>query len=83
MMELIVPGRIRERLVDLGIAQAEGARRCGIQQRAFNHYLSGSRRPDELVIRKICEGLRTHPNYLLGYTDNPVPKRLAEVRDEH
>jgi hypothetical protein len=65
--------RLGHRIATLGISRPEAARRCHIEPRTFGYYFDPKRysEPDYLTLLRICEALRTHPNYLLGVTDNP------------
>lgn len=69
--------RLRARVQELGLSQNEAARRAGLPERRFGHYvkrrldtgLPGE--PDFEDLLKICKALDTHPNYLLGISNNP------------
>src|SRR5882757_6041284 len=60
--------RLRERAKQLGISNAEAARRIGLDERRYAHYVSGRREPDLMTLKSISEGLGTTPNWLLGIT---------------
>jgi transcriptional regulator with XRE-family HTH domain len=57
---------LRRRIADLGLTQAEAARRCNLQNRRFHHYLQGSREPDLATLVRISAVLATTPDALLG-----------------
>lgn len=58
--------RLRERAEQLGISNAEAARRCGLEERRYGHYASGRREPDLATLVLIATTLDTTPNWLLG-----------------
>lgn len=62
--------RLRERAKQLGISNAEAARRVGLDERRYAHYASGRREPDLATLKSIAEGLGTTPNWLLGITSD-------------
>jgi transcriptional regulator with XRE-family HTH domain len=62
--------RLRERAKQLGISNAEAARRVGLDERRYAHYASGRREPDLMTLKSISEGLGTTPDWLLGVTSN-------------
>lgn len=77
MSEQFVPmdlfaSRLRERAAELGIAHAEAARRAGLSERRYSHYVSGIREPDLATLVRIAEALQTTPDVLLGVAD-PKP----------
>ncbi len=57
---------MRERADALGISNAEAARRAGLDERRYAHYISGRNEPDLATMIKIAEILGTTPNWLLG-----------------
>lgn len=57
---------LRERADELQLSHAEIARRCGLTERRFGHYVTGQREPDLATLVKICSTLGTTPNVLLG-----------------
>lgn len=62
----ILSKRLRERAKQLGISNAEAARRVGLEERRYAHYASGRREPDLATLKSISETLGTTPNWLLG-----------------
>ncbi len=60
--------RLQERAKQLGISNAEAARRAGLDERRYAHYASGRREPDLATLVKIGDALGTTPNWLLGVT---------------
>lgn len=62
--------RIASRLSDLGLSQAELARRVGMKQPSINHLIkSGAQGSKHL--HAIARELQTTPEYLTGQTDDP------------
>ena len=57
---------VRERAKELQLSYAEIARRCGLTERRFGHYVTGTREPDLATLIKISTALDTTPNVLLG-----------------
>jgi len=74
---MAVGDRIRERLVELGITQAELARRVELKQPTINALIRGNSR-SSTHLHKIARVLKTTPAYLAGETDDPS----AEAPDE-
>ncbi|OYU48154.1 MAG: transcriptional regulator [Rhizobiales bacterium PAR1] len=58
--------RLKERAKQLGISNAEAARRVGLDERRYAHYASGRREPDLATLKAISEALGITPNWLLG-----------------
>ena len=57
---------VRERAKALELSHAEIARRSGLTERRFGHYVTGTREPDLATLVKISRALDTTPNALLG-----------------
>src|SRR5690606_36337974 len=74
--------RLQERAKQLGISNAEAARRVGLEERRYAHYASGRREPDLATLIRIAETLGTTPNWLLGLSaaisDDP---KIASLLD--
>ena len=68
--------QVRDRSQQLGFSQAEVARRCGVTERAFNHYMSGRSEPNLATLLRVADALDCTPNDLLGIA------RPAAVADE-
>jgi len=58
--------RLRERAAELGISQAEVARRSGLTEQRFYNYVAGVREPDLATLVRIAGTLQTTPDQLLG-----------------
>jgi transcriptional regulator with XRE-family HTH domain len=57
--------RIRERARELGLSDAEVARRVGLSERRYGYYATGEREPNLATLVRICEVLAATPNDLL------------------
>lgn len=68
---------LKNRAEELGISNAEAARRSGLSERRYAHYVSGDREPDLATLVRIAGALGTTPNQLLGLEKMP----LATPRD--
>jgi transcriptional regulator with XRE-family HTH domain len=74
--------RLRQRAKELGISNAEAARRCGLSERRFGHYVSGIREPDLATLVRISRVLETTPDALLGVSQStPKRSRRTVLRD--
>ncbi|MGB3645016.1 MAG: helix-turn-helix transcriptional regulator [Mesorhizobium sp.] len=63
-MELFATN-LRRRAEELGISNAEVARRAGLTERRYGNYVSGRREPDLATLVRIASVLATTPNDLL------------------
>ena len=57
--------RIRERARELGLSDAEVARRAGLSERRYGYYATGEREPNLATLIRICEVLAATPNDML------------------
>jgi transcriptional regulator with XRE-family HTH domain len=57
--------RLRERARQLGLSDAEVARRAGLSERRYGHYVRGNREPDFATLMRICAVIDVTPNDLL------------------
>jgi len=77
----VLAQRLRTRARELGLTDAEVARRAGVTERGYGHYVTGARRPSYETLLRLCAVLETSPNHLLGFegrTDgDPVFGRAA------
>src|SRR3569833_1982399 len=64
---------LRERAEQLGLSNAEVARRSGLTERRYGNYVSGIREPDLATLVSIARALQSTPSLLLGF-------EAAEVR---
>ncbi len=67
---MVVGERLKSRLEQTGISQAELGRRVGLTQGAISHLISGDSRGSK-HLHKIARALGTTPAYLVGETDDP------------
>lgn len=72
----VLAQNLRARGRELGLADAEIARRCGLSQARYQHYVVGRRTPDFQTFLRICDVLGTTPNALLGF--EPSMEVLSE-----
>jgi transcriptional regulator with XRE-family HTH domain len=56
---------LRERARELQLSDAEVARRAGLSERRYGHYVRGTRDPDYATLLRICDVLTVTPNDLL------------------
>ena len=73
--------KVRERCKELDLAHAEVARRSGLTERRFGHYVAGTREPDLATLLKICATLETSPNALLGVEETTKKDRDNSDRE--
>ena len=64
---------LRARAKELGLADAEVARRAGLSQSRYANYVMGVRQPDFDTLLRICRVLDISPNELLGYCPRVAP----------
>jgi len=57
--------RLRERARYLHLSDAEVARRAGLSERRYGHYVRGVREPNFATLLRICPVLDVTPNELL------------------
>ena len=65
--------RLKQQAQNLGISNAEAARRAGLAERRFNNYCNDEREPDLRTLVNIAKALETTLDHLLGVHD--LPKR--------
>src|SRR3954449_580609 len=68
---------LRKRAQELGLPNAEVARRAGVEERRYGHYVSGRNEPDLALLVRIAAVLQTTPDALLnvGEADREGTKR--------
>ena len=64
---------LRQRAQELGLSNAEVARRVGLSERRYAHYVSGRNEPDLAMLVRIGEVLQSTPNQLLGLEQSQGP----------
>jgi transcriptional regulator with XRE-family HTH domain len=57
--------RLRERARQLNLSDAEVARRAGLAERRYGHYVRSTHEPDYATLVRICTALDLTPNDLL------------------
>lgn len=72
--------KLQRRARELGLADAEVARRVGLGQSRYANYLSGAREPDFATLAKICRVLGLTPNMLLDFDPWPDSVETEELR---
>jgi transcriptional regulator with XRE-family HTH domain len=65
--------RLRERARELELSDAEVARRAGLAERRYGHYVRGAREPDLETLLRICAALDVTPNDLLLLDERSRP----------
>jgi transcriptional regulator with XRE-family HTH domain len=79
---LIFAKNLQNRAEELGLPHAEVARRVGLSERRYAHYVSGRNEPDLALLVKIAEVLRLTPNDLLGVgTRTAEPSKRTILQD--
>lgn len=68
-----------------GISEAQIARDLGLDPKRLNRYKQTTREPEYRLLVRIAKALKTHPNWLLGFDDDPDwpksdPMRTLEQR---
>jgi transcriptional regulator with XRE-family HTH domain len=64
--------RLKQQAQNLGISNAEAARRAGLAERRFNNYCNDEREPDLKTLVRIAQALETTLDHLLGVHDLPL-----------
>ena len=75
---------LRKRAEELGISNAEAARRMGLSERRYGNYITGRREPDLATLVRIATILETSPNNLLSFDlnseqDEPLLKQRVRL----
>jgi transcriptional regulator with XRE-family HTH domain len=80
---LIFAKNLKNRAEELGLPHAEVARRVGLSERRYAHYVSGRNEPDLALLVKIADVLRLTPNDLLNAgacTAEPSKRAILQDR---
>ena len=72
---------LRTRAKGLGLSHAAIARRVGISERRYAHYVTGRNEPDLATLVRIAKTLQTSPNELLGFAAETKRSKRALLRD--
>jgi transcriptional regulator with XRE-family HTH domain len=62
--------QLRQRAKELGLSNAEVARRVGLSERRYAFYVTGDHEPDLSTLVRISRALATTPNALLGVSED-------------
>ncbi len=74
-------GALRTRAQELGLSHAAIARRIGVSERRYAHYVTGRNEPDLATLVRIAKALQTPPNELLGFAAETNGSKRALLRD--
>lgn len=58
--------RLRQRTKELGLTNADVARRLDLNDRTYGHYVTGRRQPNLQTLARIAKTLQTSTDFLLG-----------------
>lgn len=72
---------LRRRAEELGLPHAEIARRIGLSERRYAHYVAGRNEPDLATLVRIAKVLETTPNELLGFGPEVRRSRRTMLRE--
>lgn len=73
--------RIRQRIEEMDIDQADVARATGLSSQRLNNYIQGRRPPDIESLVKIAKALRVSADWLVGLSDAiPTDSRTVILR---
>ena len=75
--------RLRRRARELGLSDAEIARRAGLTTTRYGHYVSDYREPDLVTFGRICGVLGITPNHLLAFEAEPDGMEAARALVVH
>lgn len=71
LADMSLGARIKDLLEQVGMSQAELARRVGVRQSTINSLVNGDSRTSRSIVQ-IARELRTTPAYLTGECDDPA-----------
>lgn len=71
---------LRRRAKELGLTDAEVARRVGISERRYGFYVTGDREPDLATLLRISDILQMSADRLLRPWDEAEPSRADRLR---
>lgn len=81
-MSRIRADRLRQAIEDKSISQSELARRVGISQASIAKLVSGEGQGSK-YLHKIASELGTSPEYLMGESDDPTQRAVADRRTSY
>lgn len=67
---------LKKRAYELGLSNAEVARRAGLTERRYGNYITGRREPDLATLVRIANVLESTPNALLDFDKQATPDTL-------
>ncbi len=70
--------KLRQRARELGLTDTEVARRLGLSQARYAHYVNDKREPDFRTFVNICRILSTSSDHLFGIDGTNPPPGLSE-----
>lgn len=73
---------LRDRASELGLSNAEVARRAGLLERRYGNYVAGTREPDLATLVRIAEVLETTTDALLGAARTKKPTDKDRLIDQ-
>jgi transcriptional regulator with XRE-family HTH domain len=71
---------LRTRAEELGLSHAAIARRIGMSERRYAHYVTGRNEPDLAMLVRIAKTLQTSPNELLGFAAETKRSKRSLLR---
>lgn len=72
---------LRKRAEELGISNAEAARRTGLSERRYGNYVSGRREPDLATLVRIAAVLESSPDRLLSFGEAKQSSHEAGAKE--
>lgn len=78
----VLPSRLKARARELGLSDADVARRAGLTERRYGHYVTGTRRPDYETLLRLCNVLDTSPNEVLGYEATQTSDGTTRLKEQ-
>jgi transcriptional regulator with XRE-family HTH domain len=78
-MDDVFTKRLEQMMQAMQMTQRDLAIEIGVQRQTVSLYVLGRSRPDTDRLILIAKALRTTPNYLLGFTDDPNQEGVNRV----
>ena len=72
--------RLKARARELGLSDAEIARRLNLSHGRYNHYANNVNEPDLATLKRIAAVLQTRPDDLLGVEQTPARGSKGDLR---
>lgn len=70
---------LKRRAQELGLSNAEVARRAGLTERRYGNYITGRREPDLATLVRIAIVLESTPNALLDFDNDAIPRTADDL----